>query len=122
MTVGQESLYSTLGEEVGIRKVVEDFYERVLGDSDLAPKFENVDLPALRRHQVAMISAAAGGPNQYTGREMRAAHAGLNITGAQFDKVVGHLVASLGSFGVSSDAIGQVGAALAPLKSDIVSA
>lgn len=122
MTVAEESLYSTLGEEVGIRKVVDDFYDRVLGDPALAPKFEGIDMATLRKHQVAMISAAAGGPNQYTGRAMAEAHAGLNITGEQFDKVVGHLVDSLASFGVSAEAIGQVGAALSPLKPDIVSA
>jgi len=53
---------------------------------------------------------------------MGPAHAGLGITGEHFDKVVGHLVATLQDRGVEDATIGQIGAALSPLKADIVTA
>ena len=74
------SLYEQLGGADNIAAVVDDFYRRVLADDALAAMFAGVDLDRLRRHQSRFISYALGGPNQYTGRNMRAAHAGLGIT------------------------------------------
>lgn len=91
------------------------------GDTDLAPYFVDVDMKSLRQHQFEMISAATGGPVQYTGREMGSAHADLGIAPEHFDRVVMHLVASLGDAGVAEGDIADVAAALGPLKPDVVS-
>jgi hemoglobin len=115
-----QSLYAALGAEVGIRTVVNDFYDRVLSDPLLAPYFSSIDLPDLRRHQVAFLSAATGGPKQYSGRSLADAHADLRVSGEAFDHVVRHLVQSLHACGVDPDTVDQVVAALAPLRSDIV--
>jgi hemoglobin len=120
MTSDQVSIYDRLGAANGLRAAVDDFYERVTTDPQLAPYFDGVDLPALRRHQFEMLASATGGQERYTGRDMATAHAGLGITGPDFDRVVGHLVATLTSLGVDDATIGEVGAALAPLRSDIV--
>jgi hemoglobin len=53
---------------------------------------------------------------------MGAAHAGLGISDADFDAVVGHLVETLAGLGVPEETIGQIGAALLPLRADIVTA
>jgi hemoglobin len=53
---------------------------------------------------------------------MAEAHSGLDITDAAFDKVVGHLGATLEAAGAGPDSIGAVVAALSPLRSSIVSA
>ena len=53
---------------------------------------------------------------------MASAHAGLGIADADFDAVVGHLVDTLSGLGVPEETIGQIGSALAPLRSDIVTA
>jgi hemoglobin len=53
---------------------------------------------------------------------MAAAHAGLDITDADFDAVVAHLVGTLAGLGVPEETIGQIGGALAPLRGDIVTA
>lgn len=121
MTATRQSIYDTLGAEVGIRRVVDDFYERLTADPDLTKYFDGADMPVLRRHQVAMLSAATGGPNRYTGRDMASAHADLNITGEHFDRVVSHLVDTLADFAVDRETIAQVGAVLAPLRPIIVS-
>lgn len=116
------TIYDELGAEGGIKVAVDDFYTRVLGDQQLAPYFADVDMPTLRRHMVAMLTVATGGPQVYTGRDMATAHAGRNITSEDYDKVVGHLVATLQGLGVEGATIGQIGAALAPLKPQIVTA
>ena len=116
------SLYGKLGEEVAIAKVVDGFYERVLADGSLAPFFDGVDMPALRRHQAAFLSAATGGPQPYTGPDLAAAHAGRGIRDEHFGRVVEHLVATLANVGVAPDVIDETVTALAPLRGSIVDA
>ena len=68
-----------------ISAAVDDFYVRVTADPRLAGFFDGTDIATLRRHQVAMLSAATGGPIEYRGRIMSLAHAGLAITDEHFD-------------------------------------
>jgi truncated hemoglobin YjbI len=115
-----QTLYEALGSEVGIRTVVADFYDRVVSDPNLASYFTSVDMSGLRRHQVQFLSSATGGPRQYSGPTLADAHQHLNITDEAFDAVVVHLIQSLVEAGATQPAIDQVVAALAPLRSDVV--
>lgn len=116
------SIYDSIGGGPAVRAAVDDFYARLLADPQLAPFFTGVDLQHLKAHQRAFIAAAIGGSEIYQGRDMAAAHAGLEITDADFDAVVGHLAATLTALGVPDETIGQIGGALAPLRGDIVTA
>ncbi|MDX8151865.1 group 1 truncated hemoglobin [Patulibacter brassicae] len=115
----------TLLDEIGgppaVAAAVDRFYERVWEDPALAPYFEGTDRDALKRHQRQFLTVALRGRgDEYLGRAMDRAHAGLGITNAAFDRVVGHLVATLGELGVGAPQIEAIGAALAPLRSAIV--
>jgi hemoglobin len=114
------SIYAKIGGASSVSLAVEGFYERVTGDPSLARYFEGVDMARLKNHQRAFLGAALGGPETYSGPEMAAAHAGLDITDDDFDRVVQHLVDTLTSLGVDEDTIAAVGAALAPLQDEIV--
>jgi hemoglobin len=116
------SVFEQLGQERGIRAAVDDFYERVLADPDLAPYFEGVDMPRLRAHQAQLLVQVSGGPAAYSGRDLGAAHAGLGITEEAFDRVVGHLVGTLSAAGVPEQTISEVGGALAQHRQAIVTA
>jgi hemoglobin len=116
------SIYDSIGGEPAVHVAVDDFYARVLADRQLAPFFTGTDLQRLKAHQRAFIAAALGGPEIFAGREMAAAHAGLDIADGDFDAVVGHLVGTLTALGVPEDTIGQIGEALAPLRGAIVTA
>src|SRR5215207_4138147 len=107
-TVTPPSLYEQLGGAESIGAVVDDFYRRVLADDALAAVFAGLDLGRLRRHQTRFLGYALGGPNQYTGRNMRAAHAGLGITPAQFAAVAAHLSAALTAGGVPAALVDRV--------------
>ena len=69
-----------------------------------------------------MLSAATGGPQKYSGRDMAKAHAGLDITDEAFDRVVGHLNATLVETGADDGTIRAVLGALVPLRPSIVTA
>ncbi len=114
------SLYQQLGGRDSVDAVVDEFYRRVLADDRLAPVFATTDLAQLHRHQKAFIGVALGGPNEYTGRAMRQAHAGLGITGEQFTAVAGHLQDSLRAFDVPEGAVTQIIGNVAQLQGDIV--
>ena len=116
------SIFERLGQEQGIRAAVDDFYERVVGDPELADYFEDVDLRKLRAHQTALLVQVTGGPAVYSGRDLAVAHERLGITPEDFDRVVGHLVATLTSFGVSAEDIGSIGEALGAHRDEIVTA
>ncbi|HEY3882109.1 MAG TPA: group 1 truncated hemoglobin [Trebonia sp.] len=114
------SIYDRIGGSGAVGAAVDDFYVRVLADARLAPYFAGTDMSRLKAHQRSFIAAAVGGPEVFSGRDMGAAHAGLGITDADFDAVVGHLVDTLTGLGVPAETIGEIGGALAPLRGDIV--
>jgi len=99
----EATLYERLGGRDGIEAVVTSFYDRVLDDESLAVYFEDTDVDELRDHQRAFLSAVTGGPDQYDGATMRAAHAHLDLTADDFAAVAGHLDAALREAGVGDD-------------------
>ena len=112
--------YDALGAHPGIRRAVDQFYERIAADSSLTRFFEGADLDRLRAHQVELLAAAVGGPSRYTGRQMSQAHQGLHITDVAFDRVLGHLNAALVDAGADERTIRQVLRALSEMRIDIV--
>lgn len=114
------SHYDRVGGKPAIREVVEQFYARVLDDDELAPYFTDADVSEVKRHQVLLLSQVLGGPAEYDGRELGAAHRGLGITSDHYDKVVGHLVAVLTDLGADDELLAAAGGVLAGVKADIV--
>lgn len=114
------SIYDSIGGTEAVSAAVDDFYVRLTTDPELARYFSGTDLNRLKAHQRAFITAAVGGPDLYRGRDMAAAHAGLAISNAHFDRVVDHLVATLRHLGVPGETITEVGSTLGTLRADIV--
>ncbi len=114
------SYYDRIGGAPVVREVVDSFYVRVLGDDDLKPYFDGVDMPRLKRHMVVLLCSVLGGPDPYEGRDLGEAHAGLGITSQHYDKVGEHLFAVLQAGGVDEDILRDVGLVLAKVKSSIV--
>jgi len=96
-----DSLYAAIGGEETIRAVVKDFYQMVYYDHQLQHYFEETDMNALRDHQTEFLSMITGGPSEYSGRDMQAAHAGLDISKQDFDLVVSYLERALEQNGIS---------------------
>lgn len=114
------SLYEQLGKEEGIATAVELFYKKVLADDRLHYLFENTEMEKLKRHQSAFLTFATGGPNNYTGQNMKKAHEGLSITPEQFQAVASHLASTLEDLNVPEETIEQVINTVATLENDIV--
>ena len=80
--MADKSLYDRLGGKPAITAVVDDFVGRVAADSRINGKFANTDIPRLKMLLVEQICQASGGPCTYTGRSMKATHAGMGVSSA----------------------------------------
>ncbi len=92
--------WESLGEEAGVRSVVAAFISNVAADDTVNWMFANTDLPLFETRLVELISVATGGPLSYSGRDMLSAHAGMAITDAQWDAVLGDFVGALDQLSV----------------------
>lgn len=119
-TMADKPLYERLGGKPAITAVVEDFVGRVAADSRINGKFANTDIPRLKMLLIEQICQASGGPCTYTGRSMKATHTGMGVSSAEFDALVGDLVATLNKFRVPEREKNELLGALGPLKKDIV--
>ena len=120
---GPQSLYKRVGGYDAIAAVVDDFLGRMVADPQLKRFFVGVGTDTqkrIRQFVVEQICAATGGPCFYVGRSMRASHEGMNITEADWQAAVKHLVATLDKFGVPEKEKGELLGAVAGLKPDIV--
>ncbi len=116
----QQSLFDRLGGGAAITAVVDDFVARCAGDARINSKFARTDVPRLKAMLVEQVSAATGGPVQYTGRSMADTHRGMQVTAGEFDALVEDLIATLNQFGVPDAEQGQLISILGPLRGDIV--
>ena len=74
----------------------------------------------LRNNLIDQICEGTGGPCKYKGKTMMEAHQGKNITEAEFNALVGDLVAALDQFNVPDQKKNDLLGILGPMKSDIV--
>jgi len=118
--MAQKSLYERLGGKPAITAVVDDFIGNVAADGRINARFAKADIPHLKMRLVEQISAGAGGPVTYGGLPMKAAHAGMRISDAEFGNLVEDLVASLDKFHVPEKEKSELLAVLGPMKSEIV--
>ncbi|RKD88662.1 group I truncated hemoglobin [Halopiger aswanensis] len=98
-----ETLYERLGGEDAITAVVDEFYDRVMADEQVADYFDDVDMQKQRAHQAQFISSVTGGPVEYSGGEMKAVHADMGITPSDFQAIATHLNEALVEFDVNED-------------------
>src|SRR5882672_11839607 len=100
-TQDKKSLYDRLGGYNAVALVVDDFIGRLVADKRFTKFFvghSEDSLKRIRQHIVNQFCAAAGGPCLYTGRDMKASHKGLGITGDDWDAAATHLIATLDKF------------------------
>ena len=114
------SLYERLGGIDAIRAVIDDFVARCAADGRINGKFARTDISRLKASLVDQVCEATGGPCTYRGRDMATTHAGMAVTGGEFEALVGDLLATFDAFGVPEAEKNELLGALAPMRSDIV--
>ncbi len=106
-----QSLFERIGGEPAVEAAVDLFYRKVLSDDAISHFFTSTDMDGQRAKQQSFLTMVFGGPNEYTGKDLRTAHAPLVENGlddSHFDAVAGHLHATLTELGVPGDLIEEV--------------
>ena len=120
---GQKTLYQRLGGYDALAAVSDDFLGRLASDPQMGRFFVGLSTDSkirVRQHIVDFLCVATGGPCKYTGRDMKTAHAGLNITEADWNQMVKLLGQTFDKFSVPEKERADVIGAVASLKGDIV--
>ena len=102
------SLYERLGGQEAIDAVVDLFYVKILDDERVNHFFEDVNMRRQIVRQKEFLAAAFGGPKPYEGRDLRTAHAGLDLTAEDFGVIAELLQASLEEAGVDEELVKEV--------------
>ena len=114
------SLYERLGRRSGIEIVVRDFTDRARADERVRAKFARSDADHFFGVLVQQLCAATGGPCKYSGRSMKDAHAGMQVTDGEFDALLDDFVASMNRFEVGSVEQQELLDLLGALRGDVV--
>ncbi|MCE8426158.1 MAG: group 1 truncated hemoglobin [Candidatus Methanoperedens sp.] len=119
----EKSLYERLGGYNSIAAAVDDFLGRQFADKQVGRFYVGHSTNSkkrLRQLITEMICEVTGGPAKYIGRDMRTSHAGLGITGSDWQVTVKNLTAVLDKFTVPQKEKDELLAIVAGLRPVIV--
>ena len=122
-----ETLYERLGGVNAIAMVVDRFSDEIVKNAKLnvnpALKEWNKtnQLACLKFMRTLWLCKAAGGPFEYTGKDMAEAHTDLHIKSEEFDEVGAEIAKALDHFKVPEREKQEVLAAIGARKAEVVS-
>lgn len=123
MSQTQTSLYERLGRREGIERITRSILRNHLANPLIKTRFENSkDLARIERRAVEFFCAGAGGPETYTGSDMRATHRGMNVSEQEFVTVIDDVLAGLEENGIDPSTRNEVLAILWSLKNEVIRA
>jgi hemoglobin len=114
-----DSLYREFGEQPGLVRIIDDFYDLLLADPRTLPYFEGAPIKRIKQKLAEQFCVLLDGPCVYTGRTMKRAHEGQNIDRAAFNALVEDLQTAMDKNGVPFRAQNKLLAKLAPMYRDV---
>lgn len=113
-------LFEDFGGKPGLVKLLDDFMVILLADDRMRPFFENVDQVRVKAMLVEQFCEILNGGCVYSGKDMVAAHAGMNVREGEFYALVEDLQKAMTANGVPFASQNKLLAALAPQHRDII--
>ncbi|MFO7592518.1 MAG: group 1 truncated hemoglobin [Pseudomonadota bacterium] len=117
------TLYERLGGEAAVDKAVDIFYRKVLADDSVSDFFDDVDMDRQAAKQKAFLTMVFGGPNNYTGLDMREGHKHLverGLNDSHVDAIVDHLGSTLKELGAADADIAEVANIANSVRDDVL--
>lgn len=117
------ALFERLGGDSAIHDAVDIFYEKVLADDSVSHFFYYTNMAEQHVKQQLFLTMVFGGQNNYTGENLRAAHAPLvekGLNEEHFNIVVGYLQATLEEMNVHAELIDEVMNIAISCKDDVL--
>ena len=118
--MNQSSLFDRLGGAAAVDAAVDIFYRKVLADERISHFFDTVDMDKQRAKQKAFLTVAFGGPNSYSGKDMRAAHARMKLTEEHFNAVMENLGNTLKELKVPDALIAEAAGIAMSVKGEVL--
>ena len=118
-----QSLYDRIGGEAAMNAAVDIFYRKVLADDRIKRFFDDVDMERQAAKQKAFLTMVTGGPNEYTGKDMREGHKHLverGLNDSHFDAVMENLGATLQELNVPAELIAEAAAIAESTRNDVL--
>lgn len=119
------SLFERLGGSEGIQVLVEDIVARHMENPIIRARFRPIldtpdKLAIVKGHLCAFLEAGSGGPARYAGRDMRAAHRGMNIGEQEYVAAIDDILDALKTRGIDEQTQKDVLAIAYSLKGEIL--
>lgn len=117
------TLFERIGGTAAVDAAVDIFYRKVLTDHRINRFFDNTDMEGQLVKQKSFLTMAFGGPNNYSGKDMRSAHGRLvkmGLDDSHFDAVVEDLAATLSELNVPQELIAEVAAIAESTRTDVL--
>ena len=118
-----KTLYARLGGYDAIAAVADNLLPRLMSDARLGRFWAHRGEDGIRREKQLLIDFlchSAGGPLLYTGRDMKTAHKGMQISEDDWSVFLGHVHATLDEFRVPGAEKEAVIGFIQSLKADVV--
>ena len=117
------TLYEQLGGQAAVNLAVDHSYRKVLTDDRVKSFFDGVDMDQQIAKQKAFLTMVFGGPNNYSGLDMRQGHAHLvkrGLNDSHVDTIIELLGKTLSELGVAEPLIQQVAALAESTRNDVL--
>ncbi len=115
------TLYQRLGGADGIARLVDDVMAAHLDNPIVKTRFENIkDMARAKKMAREFFCAGSGGPEPYTGKDMLAAHKGMNISEQEYLAVTDDIVGAMNKHKLDEATRNDVIAILYSLKGNII--
>jgi hemoglobin len=118
--IAGDAVYKAFHEQAGIDRIIDDFVIRITADARIAERFKAANLVRLRLELKAQVCYLTGGPCAYTGKDMKSAHAGMDLKNFDFNALAEDLQLSMDKEQVAFAAQNRLLAKLAPMQHAIV--
>lgn len=93
--MNQPDLLTRLGGVDALKSIVDDMYQSVYEDPELAAFFQRVPRERLAQMQFQFLASAFGGPVLYSGSELAEIHRPHHISGKDFARFCNHFANAL---------------------------
>lgn len=117
------NLYERIGGQAAVDAAVESFYRKVLSDERISHYFDGVDMDQQINKQKGFLTMVFGGPNNYTGKDMREGHKHLVARGlddSHVDVVIELLGQTLNELGVAEADIAEIAGIANSVRNDVL--
>ena len=98
--MSEASLYERLGGEAKIRRIATSIFDNHAKNSVIKARYGASDRDNGIRLVTEFVCAGTGGPQTYTGKDMVAAHKGMNISEQEYVAVLDDILDALKANGV----------------------